>query len=142
MFSMDMVLQDLDPQHKTAPWKRNLLRYLFREKYFRQLAEDYRHLKGMDMVKQMLEHFNLRCELSERDLEQIPSYGPVVLVANHPLGILDGLALLHAVSSVRTDVKVVANRVLSCVDALGSLMIPVDNMGNRTCRDQGARRQP
>ncbi|QWA11421.1 lysophospholipid acyltransferase family protein [Sodalis ligni] len=141
MFSMDMVLQDLDPLHKTAPWKLSLLRYLFREKYFRQLAEDYRHLKGMDMVEQMLEHFNLRCELSERDLEQIPSYGPVVLVANHPLGILDGLALLHAVSSVRADVKVVANRVLSCVDALGSLMIPVDNMGNRTSRNQVAMMQ-
>ncbi|XBS69645.1 GNAT family N-acyltransferase [Acerihabitans sp. KWT182] len=136
MFSMDSVLRDIDPLYHAAPWKLNLLRYLFREYYFQQLAKDYRHLKGMDMVEQLLEHFNLRCELSQRDLEQIPSYGPVVLVANHPLGILDGLALLHAVASVRADVKVVANRVLSCVGALGSLMIPVDNMGNRTSRRQ------
>ena len=32
----------------------------------------------------------MRCELSERDLEQIPTHGPVVIVANHPLGALDG----------------------------------------------------
>jgi putative hemolysin len=141
MFSMDSVLQDLDPTRKTASWQLSLLRYLFREKQFHQLAQDYKHLKGLDMVEQIMEYFNLHCELSEHDLEQIPSYGPVVLVANHPLGTLDGLALLHAVASVRADVKIVANRVLSCVESLGSLMIPVDNMGNRTSRNQVAMMQ-
>ncbi len=78
------------------------------------------------------------CELTERDLEQIPSHGPVVVVANHPIGTLDGLALLHAVGSVRSDVKVVANRLLSQVKSLNTLMLPVDNMGNRTRRSQVA----
>ncbi|TKI07176.1 lysophospholipid acyltransferase family protein [Martelella alba] len=136
MFSLDSVLADYNPRRKTAPWQRRILGYLFHEKAFHQFAEEYRHLKGLDLVEQMLDYFDLRCEFSERDLEQIPSYGPVVLVANHPLGTLDGLALLHAVAAVRADVKIVANRVLSCVDALSSLMITVDNMGNRTSRAQ------
>src|SRR5476651_2670430 len=138
MFSMDTVLQDLDPQRITPPWQLSLLKTLFHEKEFHQLADQNRHLKGMDMVEQVLEYFNLQCELTERDLEQIPSYGPVVVIANHPIGTLDGLALLHAVSLVRSDVKVVANRLLSNVESLSSLMIPVDNMGNRTRRSQVA----
>ena len=136
MFSMDTVLQDLDPQRKTPSWQLSLLKTLFHEKDFHQLADQHRHLKGMDMVEQVLEYFDIRCELAERDLEQIPSYGPVVVIANHPIGTLDGLALLHAVASVRPDVKVMANRLLSRVESISSLMIPVDNMGNRTQRSQ------
>ncbi|WP_413738898.1 lysophospholipid acyltransferase family protein [Sodalis sp. RH21] len=138
MFSMDTVLQELHPQRKTPPWQLSILKLLFREKEFRRLGEENRHLKGMDMVEQVLDYFDVRCELTERDLEQIPSYGPVVVVANHPIGTLDGLALLHAVGSVRSDVKVVANRLLSQVKSLNSLMLPVDNMGNRTRRSQVA----
>ncbi|WP_410016256.1 lysophospholipid acyltransferase family protein [Sodalis sp. C49] len=138
MFSMETVLQDLNPRHKTAPWQLRLLKWLFREKEFHQLADNYRHLKGLDMVEQILEFLNIQCELTERDLEQIPSYGPVVVVANHPIGTIDGLVLLRAVASVRSDVKVVANRLLSRVESLSSLMIPVDNMGNRTRRTQVA----
>lgn len=141
MFSMDNVLQDLDPQHKTPDWQRQLLKRLFREKEFHQLADTHRHLKGVDMVEQILDDFQVRCELSERCLEQIPSYGPVVVIANHPIGTLDGLALLNAVASVRSDVKIVANRLLSQVTSLNNLMIPVDNMGNRTGREQVARMQ-
>lgn len=134
MFSMDHVLQDLAPQRKTPSWQLNLLKQLFREKEFQQLAEHHRHLKGVDMVEQILDHFQIRCELSDRCLEQIPSYGPVVIVANHPIGTLEGLALLSAVASVRSDVKVVANRLLSQIESLSSLIIPVDNMKNRTGR--------
>ncbi|CAM3702110.1 GNAT family N-acetyltransferase [Rouxiella silvae] len=136
MFSMDNVLQDLAPQRKTPLWQLNLLKQLFREKEFQQLAETNRHLKGVDMVEQILDYFHIRCELSARCLEQIPSYGPVVIVANHPIGTIEGLALLSAVASVRGDAKVVANRLLSQVESLSSLMIPVDNMSNRTGRAQ------
>lgn len=138
MFNMDAVLQSLDPQHKTAHWQLRMLKFLFREKEFQLLAKENRHLKGLDMVERVLDHFNLQCELTERDLEQIPSYGPVIVIANHPIGTLDGLALLHAVSLVRSDVKVMANRLLANVESLSSLMIPVDNMGNRTCRSHVA----
>jgi len=89
----------------------------------------------------VLEHLDVRCELSERDLEQIPTSGPLVIVANHPLGALDGLALLAAVSQVRRDVKIVANRMLMMLEPINNLMLPVDNMGNRTSREQLTRMQ-
>ncbi|PIJ50307.1 GNAT family N-acetyltransferase [Erwinia sp. OLTSP20] len=138
MFTVEHVLADLYPEHKPAGWQLALLRRLLHEKEFQQFDQQYRHLQGLDMVEQVLEYFDIRCDTSERDLEQIPSTGPVVIVANHPLGSLDGLALLHAVSQVRRDVKIVTNRLLGCLRSLQSLMVPVDNMSNRTNRQQVA----
>ncbi|MER2901995.1 lysophospholipid acyltransferase family protein [Enterobacter roggenkampii] len=134
MFSLDSVLDDLWPQARPAPWQKSLLKRLFYEDEFQQFAAAHRHLKGLDMVEQVLEHLDILCTVSSRDLEQIPEHGPLVIIANHPTGTLDGLALLYAVSRVRRDVKVVTNRMLTHLEPLSSLFIPVDNMGGRTAK--------
>ena len=134
MFSLDSVLDDLWPQARPAPWQKSLLKRLFYEDEFQQFAAAHRHLKGLDMVEQVLEHLDILCTVSACDLEQIPEHGPLVIIANHPTGTLDGLALLYAVSRVRRDVKVVTNRMLTHLEPLSSLFIPVDNMGGRTAK--------
>ncbi|VFS24338.1 phospholipid/glycerol acyltransferase [Enterobacter cancerogenus] len=134
MFSLDSVLDNLWPQARPAPWQKNLLKKLLYEEEFQQFAADHRHLKGLDMVEQVLEHLDIHCTVSARDLEQIPDHGPLVIIANHPTGTLDGLALMYAVSRVRRDVKVVTNRLLTHLEPLGSLFIPVDNINGRTSK--------
>lgn len=134
MFSLDSVLDDLWPQARPAPWQKRLLKKLFHEEEFQQFAADHRHLKGLDMVEQVLDHLDILCTLPAHDLEQIPAQGPLIVMANHPTGTLDGLALLYAVSRVRRDVKVVTNRMLTHLEPLSSLFIPVDNMGGRTAK--------
>jgi putative hemolysin len=134
MFSVDNVVSDLWPQAHPAPWQKVLLRRLLHEKEFQQFAASHQHLRGLDMVEQALEHLQLRCEISARSLEQIPEHGPVIIVANHPTGAADGLALLYALSRVRRDVKVVANRMLVHLEPLASLFIPVDNISKQTRR--------
>ena len=66
---------------------------------------------------------------------KIPPHGKVVIVANHPIGTLDGLALLKMVHKVRPDVKVVANQMLGTMNALEPLLLTVDNIGGKTTRD-------
>lgn len=134
MFSLDSVLDDLWPQARPAPWQKSLLKKLFYEEEFQQFAAAHRHLKGLDMVEQVLDHLDISCTLASHDLEQIPEHGPLVIMANHPTGTLDGLALLYAVSRVRRDVKVVTNRMLTHLEPLSSLFIPVDNMGGKTAK--------
>lgn len=134
MFSLDSVLDDLWPQARPAPWQKSLLKKLFYEEEFQQFAAAHRHLKGLDMVEQVLDHLDISCTLASHDLEQIPEHGPLVIMANHPTGTLDGLALLYAVSRVRRDVKVVTNRMLTHLEPLSSLFIPVDNIGGKTAK--------
>lgn len=73
MFSLDSVLDDLWPQARPAPWQKSLLKRLFYEDEFQQFAAAHCHLKGLDMVEQVLEHLDILCTVSARDLEQIPN---------------------------------------------------------------------
>ncbi|HEY2453238.1 MAG TPA: GNAT family N-acyltransferase [Scandinavium sp.] len=132
MFSLDNVLDDLWPQANPAPWQKRLLKKLLYEEEFQQFATGNPHLRGLDMVEQVLEHLHIRCNIAPRELDNIPEQGPLVIIANHPTGTLDGLALLYAVSRVRRDVKVVTNRMLSHLEPLSGLFIPVDNINGRT----------
>ncbi len=67
-----------------------------------------------------------RYEVAEADLQRIPSKGPVVVVANHPLGGLDGIILGDLLRLRRTDVKLMANHLLKRVRLAEHHMIFVD----------------
>jgi len=109
-----------------------LLRAILMEKEFVRFASDYPHLQGIDFIEQVLEsfHFDYQVRMSER--HHIPASGPVVIVANHPIGSLDGLAMLKMVHDIRPDVKVVANNLLQRITPLQRLLLPVNNMSGNT----------
>lgn len=109
-----------------------LLRSLFHEEEFKQFERDYPYLRGIDFVEKVLEYFDFSYVVSELEKERIPVTGKIVIIANHPIGSLDGLALLKLVGDVRPDVKVVANELLYQLEPLRELLLPVDNMGGNT----------
>jgi putative hemolysin len=69
---------------------------------------------------------NVRPQVSERDLALIPKHGPVVAVANHPFGLIEGAILPSLFLSVRPDVKVMANHLLAAMPETNRLCIYVD----------------
>ncbi len=77
-----------------------------------------------DFIDAVLHHLNFSYYMSNKHRYNIPSEGRLIIVANHPLGGLDGLALLRAISEVRKDVKIVANQVLSEIPNLANLLLP------------------
>lgn len=105
------------------------LKKLLRERELNVLFAQCDHLEGLEFVDQVLEDFNFSYSVVGRERENIPIEGRVVIVANHPLGILDGLALIKMVSEVRRDVRIVANDILMQVKPLQSLLLPVVNFG-------------
>ena len=76
-----------------------------------------------------LAQLNVRPQVSERDLALIPKQGPVVAVANHPFGLIEGAILPSLFLSVRPDVKVMANHLLSGMRETNRLCIYVDPYG-------------
>src|ERR1700722_4061887 len=76
-----------------------------------------------------LAQLNVHPQVSERDLALIPRQGPVVAVANHPFGLIEGAILPSLFLSVRPDVKVMANHLLSAMPETKQLCIYVDPYG-------------
>lgn len=110
--------------------KKSLLKIAKRivhEDTINQFIQDNAHLKGFEFIDAVLEYFDFDYTVSSNDMENIPSTGKVVIIANHPLGGLDALCLLKLIGQIRRDVKIIANDFLAGFDALKSLFIPIDN---------------
>jgi putative hemolysin len=73
------------------------------------------------------------------DLEAVPESGPVVFVANHPFGVVDGLALCHLVSRVRPDFRILINSALCRDERLNDYFLPVDFGGGPSARRTNVR---
>ncbi|MBX3042601.1 MAG: lysophospholipid acyltransferase family protein [Candidatus Kapabacteria bacterium] len=82
--------------------------------------------RGLDFIESTFNELNFKYIMSQSDKEKIPSEGRLIIVSNHPLGGLDGLAMLKAISEVRKDVRVVANDILQNLESLSELFIPLD----------------
>lgn len=59
----------------------------------------------------------------------VPNEGPLVIVANHPFGLLDPLVLGHFISQHRKDLKIMANSMLEGIEELRPHLIQVNPFG-------------
>jgi putative hemolysin len=68
----------------------------------------------------------LQIDYDETRLRAIPAVGPVVVVANHPFGVLDGIVIGYLVGKVRPDFKVLTHSLLCRVAELQPYLLPID----------------
>jgi len=108
-----------------------IIKSLTHEDEINDFIQTHQHLKGFAFLDQVLNYFNFSYQVSARSLNRIPSEGRLMIIANHPIGSLDGLALLKMVRSVRPDVRIVANDMLNNIEPLQSLFLGVDNMSGK-----------
>src|SRR5215468_4922111 len=69
-------------------------------------------------LETLLREMQVDLQVQPADLERIPTKGPLVAVANHPFGVLDGAALGVLLSRVRPDVRVMTNSLLEGIPEL------------------------
>lgn len=74
----------------------------------------------------VLQALNVTIGAPRSEVERIPTSGPLLIVANHPRGAIDGLALSTLTRRVRPDVRVLANGMLSAIPELADLCFFVD----------------
>ena len=82
-----------------------------------------------DFVGRALAALRIGYHVEPDDLGRIPSHGPLVVVANHPFGGIEGLMLAAVLQAVRPDVKIMANYLLERIPEMRPLIIPVDPFG-------------
>ena len=106
-----------------------LLGRLADEDGFNRVLTKIGESEGFDFVDKALEVLGANYYVNPRERENIPVEGGVLVVANHPLGMVDAITLLHLVGSVRSDVKILGNDWLASIPQLNRLLLHVDVFG-------------
>lgn len=115
----------------TNPWKANTIRVmewltgkfhlLFLIRRFERDGVKF----GQGFWQDALETMGIELKTPQHQLERIPKTGPVVVVANHPHGLVDGMVLAEMIGRIRTDYKILTRSLLTGVNAIDQFMIPV-----------------
>ena len=100
------------------------------ESGFNRVLDRVGSAQGFDFAERVLDLLGTCYHVDPRERENIPVDGPLLVVANHPLGMQDAMALLQLIGSVRRDVRILGNDWLATVPQLGKLLLPVDVFGN------------
>jgi len=90
----------------------------------------HRNDYGFDFLDAAIEEFMVEVEIV--GLENIPEKGKQFIISNHPLGGLDGIALMWAVHKGRDDIKFPVNDLLMNLPQLTPLFIPINKHGKNS----------
>ncbi len=80
---------------------------------------------GRDFWDVMVARYGLSLDITRGALDAIPRTGPLVLVANHPYGILDGLMMGHILRQTRGDFRILANSVFRRAEEVNRIVLPI-----------------
>jgi putative hemolysin len=83
-----------------------------------------------DVWENALGKLNIKLDFEASQLDKVPKEGPLIFVANHPFGVVDGAILLHLVTRVRKDYFLLINEVLSHEPIMEGHLLPVDFRGD------------
>ncbi len=111
--------------------KRFLIRLIERmtgQPYLKWLYDDYREhpVAGESFWDSAVRRLELKIVCNEDALAQWPRTGPLVVVCNHPFGVLDGIVISQIVSRVRGDFLVLTNAVLLRAEEARPYLLPID----------------
>lgn len=82
-----------------------------------------------DFAEEVLRALHVRVRIEAEDLKRIPRGGPVVVVANHPYGMIEGAVLVSLLRRVRPDFRIMANDLLGLMPELRQHLILVNPFG-------------
>jgi len=86
---------------------------------------------GANFFDVMAARFGLTLDVVKGALADVPHEGPLIVTANHPYGILDGLMMGHLLSCRRSDFRIMANAVFAGAPDLDRYLLPVSFDGGK-----------
>ena len=109
-------------------WVFRKVQRLLHEDEVNQILVKYKNLEGIDFVNAFLKEFNLNLVLN--GTEHLNESQRIVVASNHPMGGLDGMALIGAVGNQCGKVITPVNDFLTFLPNLRPLFIPVNKVGS------------
>lgn len=73
-----------------------------------------------------LHQLQIHAAYDQTQIAKVPESGPVILIANHPFGVLDGLIICHLAAQVRRDFKILIHKALCMEPRVEQYMLPID----------------
>ncbi|MEM6439043.1 MAG: lysophospholipid acyltransferase family protein [Pseudomonadota bacterium] len=89
--------------------------------------------QGHDFWEVMQRRYELELDLPGQGLANIPAEGPLVLISNHPFGILDGLVMGRILSAARGrgNFRIIAHQVFRKAEEINDIILPISFDGDR-----------
>ena len=111
-------------------WLFRKIQKLLHEADINEILTKYADCQGLDFVNALIKDFNLELEL--KGVENLMSSERILVASNHPLGGLDGIALIGVVGNHRGVTLTPVNDFLMFVKNLRPIFIPVSKVGSAT----------
>jgi putative hemolysin len=92
---------------------------------------------GSPFWPKAIRHMGIRIDTPPEEVARIPATGPVVIVANHPHGLVDGMVMAEIVNRVRSDFKILTRSLLTGIPEVEEFMIPVPFPHEENARELG-----
>ena len=129
---VDKVLKEKSPRvyQFTPTIFLKKLRSIIHQEEFNEILNKLEGKKGLEFIEQGLDLINVSSNTI--GFEKLPKNGGVVIVANHPLGGLDGVTLMKEIGKIRRDIKFIVNDILNQFEPFNSLFMPVNKHGSNT----------
>lgn len=108
----------------------NYLKRVVHQEDLNEAIRRFNDQQGLDFVRSILAHMGVK--ITYQGIENIAVDGRYIIASNHPLGGLDGMALMKVVGEVREDIVFPVNDLLMNVPNLLPLFIPINKHGSNT----------
>lgn len=92
---------------------------------------------GAPFWPKAIRHMGIRIDTPAAEIARIPASGPLVVVANHPSGLVDGMIMAEMVCRVRSDFKILTRSLLTGIPEVEEFMIPVPFPHEENARELG-----
>ena len=92
---------------------------------------------GVAFWTKAIRHMGIRLDTPAEEIARIPATGALVVVANHPHGLVDGMIMAEMVSRVRPDFRILTRSLLTGIPEIEEFMIPVPFPHEENARELG-----